>query len=348
MSLSFGVTTDKALGSSLGSVVSPFANPTARRVAARYLDSREAVDASGTWRSTRRFGVGLLELVGASYADYQSLAKGQADLEDVGFEKSLSLLGPFAEGDPSIVLMERWVKERGLLCRAVALSSAPVLRITGSWQEYCDSKRGKFWHNLNRSQRQIESQFGPLEFKVLERPEDVEKAFPSCLELYRANWTRLTSRSFFLSDSGGRFLHDLMVELSREGKAEISRLEQRGELLAFSCALKMDSIYYFYVFATSKRPEFERFSIGKLFLRRLLESVFSRGMCAFDFMAGEEPYKFEWTRASRSRALYLVAPDTLAGRARLEYFLAARGLEARLKNNQMLRGLLQRLSLLLR
>lgn len=331
---------------------SPFSDPCALRVAARHAVTI-GVGKHSAWAESRKFGIGTLELAGSVYADYQSLPDGTTSLDDLWaqrnrlFPNRVLSLGPFVDGDPSLPILDEWLKRRGLAWRITSLSQAPFLKITGSWREYCDAKRGKFWHNINRAEKQLVAGFGPLEFALARTPKEAAAVLPSCLALYRLNWTRLTSRSFFLTEPGGQLLRDLVAELAAEGKVEIATLTQGGQILAFSISLTMDSVYYFYVFATNKRPQYARYSVGKIFLRRLLESAFERGFQAFDFMAGEEPYKFEWTRKSRRRYAYYVVADTALDRARLSLLLGARQIEIALKNSRIVRGALRRISGLL-
>jgi len=325
---------------------SPISNPSARRAVARYFPGVELRAGAGAdpWIEARSFGVGILKLAGSAYADYDSLVDGTRALDDIWeahgrrYSQHVLFLGPFVEGDPSGPLVEKWAKERRLILRRDELARAPMLGIAGSWQEYHDSKSGKTWGTIRRKERQLVEAFGPLAFSTAESPEDVALVLPSCMELYRANWSRLTSSSFFLTATGERLLHDLITALAKEGKAEIARLELAGSLVAFVVALKIDLVYYFHVTATSKQAEHERFSVGKIFMTRLLESVFTRKFRAFDFMAGEEPYKFEWTRDSRSRTAYYVVPDTRLARLRLSYLLLARRRVADLKKNGFVRG----------
>lgn len=334
---------------------SPFSDPIARRVAARHfpiLTPRDG-DCADAWIASRSFGVGILKLAASEYADYQSLVDGARALDDIWETRAqrypghLLSLGPFVEGDLSGARVEAWAKKRGLLCHGTELARAPVILIENTWQQYHDAKRGKFWHNINRAERQIAASFGPLIFSLLEKPGEMQSALPGCLDLYRTNWSRLTSSSFFLTVPGGQLLQELLVELAAGGKAEIARLELAGRLIAFSIGFKIDSIYYFYIFATQKNPEYARFSIGKILLRHLLESVFVRGFRAFDFMAGEEPYKFEWTHESRSRRNYDVIPDDWAARQRLAFLLFARRGVMSVKNNDFVRGTLRQAARLL-
>lgn len=343
--------TSNSITAGLAGHRSPFCDPIARRIAARHIPGLvQPAAASDCWVESRDFGIGILEPAGSSYADYQSLADGAQSLEMIWslrqrrFGRHVLSLGPFVEGDPSAAAVAEWVDRNGLVCRIVPVARAPILEISGSWEDYCGAKRGKFWHNLNRSERQLVSAFGPLKFSIVNSSEDILASLPDCLKLYRANWSRWTSRSYYLTETGDGLLRDLLVELAREGKAEIARLEQNGRLLAFSFGIMIDSVYYFHVFATIKEAEYERFSVGKLFLRRLLETVFARGFRAFDFMSGEEPYKFEWTRASRARDVYLVVQDAWHARLRLSFLLWARRFESSLKRNRFLRGVLRRAS----
>lgn len=323
---------------------SPFYDPTALAVAARHF--RFLPDPAGLgifpWVEGRRFFFRILELAGHPYADYRSVAEHVASLDTLLAIRPGGIIefGCIGEMDPAHVSIAWWANRHHLLLVPVTLARAPYLDIAGSWEEYRAAKRAKSWKNISRAQKLLEEKAGPLSFRILEAPEAIAGVFDSCMSLYTANWSRMNSSSIFLSETGRRFLKDLLVTLSQEGKAEISLLEQGTVLLAFSMSLKRDGGYYFYVFATNKVAEFETYSVGKILIRDLLESVFARRFTRFDFMAGEEPYKYEWTKCSQGRTSYYAVRDTFKGRAILSSFLALSRCVALLKRQRWLRRLL--------
>lgn len=325
--------------------LSPFFDPSSLEVAARHFAFLPGPDGVIPWLSGRRLFFPTLELAGHPYADYRSVPDPRLlevlwDLHGESASRRLFEFGCIAEGDPSETLIAGWTERHGLIMTAVPQPRAPFLDITGSWQAYREAKRAKSWKNMARARRLLEERGGPLTLALASRPEDLGAALPSCLALYDANWSPLTSSSMFLSRAGKDFLRDLLSTLSREGKAELATLTQGTTLLAFSAGLMLGGTYFFYIFATNKAPEYGTYSVGKLLISGLLESAFARGFKRFDFMAGEESYKYEWTKQSRSRTTYYAAQDTPWGRFALSTLPALLGGLSLAKRQRWIRGVL--------
>lgn len=324
---------------------SPFCDATALEVASRHF--RFIPDPSGRgvlpWVAGRRLFFRTLELAGHPYADYRSVVRGEAELDAIlelqpdACDWRIVELGCIAEGDEAHEDISQWVRRHRLVVVPVTLARAPYLEINCSWEAYRAAKRAKSWKNISRAQKLLEARAGPLSFKVLDAPDVISAVFDRCMSLYAANWSHLNSSSIFHTEPGRLFLKDLILTLSREGKAEISLLEQGTSLLAFSMSLKRDGVYYFYVFATNKAQEYETYSVGKILISNLLESAFARRFKRFDFMAGEEPYKFEWTKLSQGRTSYYAVRDTRWGRAALFSFLTISRCVALIKRQLWLR-----------
>lgn len=327
--------------------LSPFSEPAALEAASRHFRFLPGPAGEGIfpWVEGRRFCFKTIALAGHPYADYRSVPQPEAALDallkrhDCG--RRIIELGCIAESDPAHEDISRWAARNRLRLAAVELARAPYLELSGSWEDYRAGKRAKSWKNISRAQRLLEAKAGPISFRIAETPEDISAVFDRCMDLYGANWSPLSSSSIFLSETGRLFLKDLLLTLSQERKAEISLLEQGTTLLSFAAALKRDGVYYFYVFATNKDPDYETYSVGKLLIRDLLESAFARRFTRFDFMAGEEPYKYEWTKLSQGRTSYYAVRDTLWGRAALSTFLVLSRGVALLKSQAWLRRLLR-------
>lgn len=327
---------------------SPFYDPTALRVASRHFQFLPAPPGIEVfpWARGRRFLFRTIELAGHPYADYRSLAPSQSILDDLlsfhaeACRGRIIELGCIAEGDASHEGIASWARRNRMFLTSLELARAPYLDIDGSWESYRAGKRAKSWKNISRAQRLLEEKGGALSFRIVDTAEGIAGVFDSCMSLYSANWNRLNSSSIFLSGQGRAFLKDLFLSLAQEGKAEVALLEQGAVLLAFAMTLKRDGTYYFYVFSANKSYEFEKYSVGKIIVRDILESVFRRKFARFDFMAGEEPYKYEWTKLSRKRTSYFAVRDTFSSRMALSIFIALTRLAALLKRQRWLRRIL--------
>lgn len=337
----------------MSSQVSPFYHPSFLEVASRYFCFLRGAGAplSPFVVSRRYFLFRTLELAGRGYADYRSILEPE-DLNQLlllhraRFSSHVIELDAIREEDPTNKMVQDWIAKQNLFSYQEDLSRAPYLPIDGSWEQYVAKKKRKFWYNISRAERLLEQQGGPITFQILEAAEEIAKALPHCLSLYRMNWNRLTSTSVYLTEQGLRFLQELLKNLPEKGMAELVLLKQADSLLAFAMGLKQGGVYYFYLFATNKAPQVATYSVGKILIRNLLKTVFERNFKIFDFMAGDEPYKYEWTKMSQGRSTYYVTTRNLPNRLRLWLLIALDRLVQIFKRTKWLRTLLSSIILL--
>ena len=327
--------------------VSPFSDPASLDVAARHFSE---IGMNSGFLKSRCYFFKTIELFGSQYADYCSIINPVLTLDKISetinsrFNRYLVIFRNILGADSSCDIIEEWVGRNCFVCYKRMLSRAPYLDITMSWDGYVAEKRHKFWYNIARAQKLLKSEWGNINFKIINDTTEIRKCLPACMTLYHKNWNRLTSTSFFLTKLGGKFLEDLLVSLSQISKAELCVLEQEGNILAFSVGLKMDSTYYFYIFSTNKENRYRQYSVGKILIRHLLQSVFDRGFSKFDFMAGEEPYKHEWTKLSRERYSYYIVNNRFLDRVMLSLFLSLDRFILSIKNGKKIRRLLGMMS----
>ena len=54
-----------------------------------------------------------------------------------------------------------------------------------------------------------------------------------------------------------------------------------------------------YFIASGRYTSYSKYGVGQLHMMHVIKDVISRGLTEFDFLQGDEPYKFYWTRSAR-------------------------------------------------
>lgn len=198
---------------------------------------------------------------------------------------------PLYEQRPFLKRDEQYVKY-------IKFHSCPYLTINSSWSDYKKTKRRKFWYNIRRSERLIKEEVGELEFKIASTPVEISNILPEIFDLHEKRWSDQFTTSDFSTLDGRKKYNAAAMELSEIGECEIAYLMIDGKVLSYSYSLIQDNNYYFYSHASSLSRGLRKYSLGKVLISKLLETVFDRKFNCFDFMIGEESYKYEWTKTS--------------------------------------------------
>lgn len=141
-----------------------------------------------------------------------------------------------------------------------------------------------------RQRRKVERDLGPLEFRWHDERPDV---FDTCVR-WKSNQYRETG-------VGDMFAAPANVELFRQliarGVVKVASLSAKDTLLAVHFGSHTDRRFTWWVPAYD--PAFSKYSPGRLLLLELLRESQARGDLEFDFLIGDEPYKFMFATHNR-------------------------------------------------
>jgi len=284
------------------------------------VEPTDAATATALRRSGRQ--VSLVEpdakavFMGASYhADYATLLASPADLPAVARAVVQSLaeqpdpehgdqlwdvvdLRRLRADDASLPALEdafrdaadthQWqvVREEEDVCPVATLPA------DGDWEAYLASLDKKSRHEIRRKMRRAESS-GPLEFRLVDPTPEAVDAF---IDLHQSRWG---DEGLFPDTPGGersrRFLHRLAELETAEGdgrQLQLGRMDAGGRLVFATVGFDDGTTCYFY--NAGMDPEARELSPGVTGTAAYLRDRLAAGRRRFDFLRGNESYKYEW------------------------------------------------------
>ena len=250
---------------------------------------------------------------GASYhADYATVLAAPTDLPAVATAVAEALaqqpdpshgsqewdvvdLRRLRPADPATAALEQalgvagagWqvVREREDVCPVVSATS-------GDWNEYLATLDRKARHEIRRKLRRA-AKVGELSIEISPPTADAIDAF---IALHR---TRFGDGGLFPDNPGGersrRFVH-LLAELERaqpDGGQMHVALVRCGQRLVFAAICFDDGLTSF-LYNAGMDPSAAEVSPGVTGTALYLENRLAAGRRRFDFLRGNEPYKYEW------------------------------------------------------
>ncbi len=284
------------------------------------VEPTDAATATALRRSGRQ--VSLVEpdakavFMGASYhADYATLLASPADLPAVARAVVQSLaeqpdpehgdqlwdvvdLRRLRADDASLPALEdafrdaadthQWqvVREEEDVCPVATLPA------DGDWEAYLASLDKKSRHEIRRKMRRAESS-GPLEFRLVDPTPEAVDVF---IDLHQSRWG---DEGLFPDTPGGersrRFLHRLAELETAEGdgrQLQLGRMDADGRLVFATVGFDDGTTCYFY--NAGMDPEARELSPGVTGTAAYLRDRLAAGRRRFDFLRGNESYKYEW------------------------------------------------------
>jgi hypothetical protein len=142
--------------------------------------------------------------------------------------------------------------------------------------------------------------FGTLKMDVLGKNElsSAMEILPDFLSHYRARWAPTCPKLMPWPSRKDDFYKNLLVNVLPSGFLHMSVLNCGEKAISWHVGFLYKKRFYWGT--PTFNSAFSNYSPGKVHLAKLIEEAFCKQVEVFDFLAGQESYKFWWTRQTRS------------------------------------------------
>lgn len=184
------------------------------------------------------------------------------------------------------------LEKNGLRTKISEGTLCPVVRVEGSWESYWATKKSKTRNTLKRKRKGLAKAGGQVRFEFLEAKDEIQAALEEASRVHAARWARQYTRTIFSDSRGQAYFNRVLDELEEDGIVRLACLRTGGRLAAFTLSFVTDQAHYYYI--PGFDPEYSRYSPGHLLIQDILQAAHATGLEVFDFMRGDEDYKFRW------------------------------------------------------
>jgi len=200
-------------------------------------------------------------------------------------------------------------------------SDSPYLPLTGGWDEYLNRLPAKFRSNLRNRISRL-SRVGEPALEVLTGRGAIEAACDEAWRLESSGWKREAGTAVTCDPAVHRFYTALVERGSAAGWLHLLFLTVGGRRIATAYGARFKERLL--LFKTGYDPEFATGAPFKVLTYFAIREAYAQGLTEIDFLGDEEPWKLEWTSASRGHDWVFVFADTM--RARLVHSIKFRWL----------------------
>jgi CelD/BcsL family acetyltransferase involved in cellulose biosynthesis len=244
----------------------------------------------------KRSGLGVLVPVGDGVSDYLDVAiapdappttldqliEAISEIAPAVLFRQCHPLGPLGRGF-------RGVLEDGEVCPALALAA------TVDEQQLAIPKRLR--QNLNYADRALRKQANRVTYRIADA-DSLEADVAACIYLHQDRWRRRWMPGLFAGNSHKEWFMDVSKRLQNAGLLRLHTLSVDDKVIAaiYCMAAGGTTIYYLGGFD----QEYHKWSPGMLATRAaIMHAVGVDKSHTFDFLRGNEPYKYRWGSIDR-------------------------------------------------
>jgi CelD/BcsL family acetyltransferase involved in cellulose biosynthesis len=267
----------------------------------RRLDILAVEDADGTL-------VGVLPLFeaepgvhriigGADVSDYLDVLAIAGREEDVWMallqaraaERGTWQLHAVPAASPTVTALPALAASCGLVASVSVEERCPVLDLPSSWDDYLAALPSKHRHELQRKTRRLRREMPDARVSVARDREAIETRFGDFFDLHRRS---RVGKERFMDARMEKFFRRAVGELSVAGGAALWFLDLSNGPAAGCVVLEWEGTVGLY--NSGFHPDRAALAPGLVLLVHLVEDAILRGKRRFDFLRGEERYKYEF------------------------------------------------------
>ncbi|HUO65441.1 MAG TPA: GNAT family N-acetyltransferase [Terriglobales bacterium] len=255
---------------------------------------------------------GMRRLVGGvDVSDYLDLIAPAGVEEDVWQALLQYRAGEASEWDlhairgasPTLEILPRLCPAAGLRAEVETEERCPVLELPPSWDAYLEGLSGKDRHELRRKMRKLERELPGTSVRSHAGLDGWDGALAEFLRLHRLS---KVGKARFMDERMQAFFQDATRALAAAGWARLWFLDWNGSAVAsFLCLEYAGSVG---LYNSGFDPAHAKLAPGIVLLAQVIRDAIERGVRVFDFLRGEEPYKYAFGPTPQDLFRVIVRP----------------------------------------
>ncbi len=161
--------------------------------------------------------------------------------------------------------------------------------LTGNFEDFWNARPKDLRRNMRRyTERALAS--GPIDFEVVDQA-DSELLY-ALIALHALRWQKRGEAGMIASNNSTDFLKDIAPKLGRRGLFRFFVLRYQRNIAAIIWTMPFQKKIFSYLSALD--PEHEIYGFGRTLLFEAIRHSYGQKLSAWNFMRGDEPYKFSW------------------------------------------------------
>jgi CelD/BcsL family acetyltransferase involved in cellulose biosynthesis len=207
-------------------------------------------------------------------------------------------------------------------CRMVELARAsgwhiadaekcPVLPLPPTWDEYLKLLGKNMREQIRRYPKRLEKEF-QVEYSCAQSEAEVQLALDHLFRLHGARWRARGQTGVLATPRRQKFHRAVCNAFFKRDRLRLWTLRCNDAAVCVLLNYFHEGKYYFFIGGFA--PEFARWSVGTCLFSKVLQRAIEEGATEFDFLKGEEEYKYRFGAQNRDYKTLSWFRDTPRGR----------------------------------
>jgi len=192
------------------------------------------------------------------------------------------------QDSPSLPALQTIAAELGWSFQIEKAYHTPVIPLAATWDDYLAGIDKKQRHEIRRKLRRVEENAESVAWRIVGEAQTLDDEIQSFFVLMETE----IEKQKFLTPAMREQLHRIFNWAFDEGILQLSFLEINGDKAAAYCCF--DYNQRIYVYNSGFNIHYSEYSPGWVLLSYLIQYAIQGGKTHFDFMRGDEAYKYRF------------------------------------------------------
>lgn len=254
------------------------------------------------FRGVGSAGRRIMEFVGCfDVSDYLDIIADRAHVEEVCVAVMDTLAGGEIEWDvlslcnipeasPTHALLAALAGERGYNVALEVEDVCPIVTLPASWEEYLATLNGKDRREVRRKIRKA-GRTARVDWQLLRTPDEIDEHLDIFFDLHQKSHP---DKAEFMDSEMKTFFRAMSRTLAEREWLELALLRFDGIAVAVTLSFDYDNEILLYNSGYEAEGYYASLSPGWILTAFHLESAIERGKRRFDFLRGDEDYKYRF------------------------------------------------------
>jgi CelD/BcsL family acetyltransferase involved in cellulose biosynthesis len=181
--------------------------------------------------------------------------------------------------------------------KVTPLFQCPYLSLPSSFDTYVSSLSKNMRYNLRRRTRQVLNLPGGIEIAYVDSATGLPAAMGDLFRLHTLRRAARGGETRFTMKARQEFHRNLAATFLKQGRLRLLLLKANSQTIAAVYCFKYVSKTFY--FQSGFDPRWSKYSVGMVLMGQCIEMAIRDGCKEFDFLRGDEDYKFQWTTEVR-------------------------------------------------
>ncbi|HYR92455.1 MAG TPA: GNAT family N-acetyltransferase [Terriglobia bacterium] len=221
-------------------------------------------------------------------------------------------LSQLKRGSSAALELAEQLQRRRWTVAETKINVCPFISLAGlDWDGYLATRSSSQRYNFNRRLRQL-MKGSEMRLECVQSPGEAQTGLDVLIALHRKRWGARGSSEAFQTDAVVAFHREFVERAAGRGWLRLMILRLGNQPVAALYGLRYGERFYFY--QSGFDPAYSKQSVGLVVMGLAIKAAIEEGVSEYDFLHGDEEYKFHWASGVRDLGRLELYPPHARGR----------------------------------